>query len=211
MLVDGDPTRDIRATRAISGVWKDGVRIDRDAVHRRIATANDAETRGPVLSADGLISDFEQGATAAVGSWATSGDNIAGGTSSGEMVIVDSGASSAKALGIRGTITSAVAYAWYGAMWSPGAQPMSPANLSGRKGISFDAQGDGKTYRLMLFARSKGNAPVIRTFVASPAWQKHDFTWQDFGIDGSDVMGVVFAGGPQPGAISFRIDNVRLR
>ena len=31
VLVDGDPTIDIRATRAIAGVWKRGVAVDRTA------------------------------------------------------------------------------------------------------------------------------------------------------------------------------------
>ncbi|MFZ1010679.1 MAG: amidohydrolase family protein [Candidatus Sulfotelmatobacter sp.] len=34
LLVAGDPSKDIRATRDIVGVWKAGVRIDRAAVSR---------------------------------------------------------------------------------------------------------------------------------------------------------------------------------
>jgi imidazolonepropionase-like amidohydrolase len=36
LLVEGDPTIDITATRRIAGVWKLGVRLDRDAYRRRI-------------------------------------------------------------------------------------------------------------------------------------------------------------------------------
>lgn len=39
VLVEGDPTTDITRTRAIVGVWKGGVGIDREAVRRRVATA----------------------------------------------------------------------------------------------------------------------------------------------------------------------------
>jgi len=89
---------------------------------------------------------------------------------------------------------------------------MQPVNLANRwTGLSFQAMGDGQTYRVMLFARSKGMMPLVRTFVAGPSWQEHRFTWQDFGVDGSDVMGLVIAGGPQPGAIDLRIDTFRLR
>ncbi len=36
MLVDGDPTEDITATRQIAGVWKRGHAIDRDAYRRQV-------------------------------------------------------------------------------------------------------------------------------------------------------------------------------
>jgi imidazolonepropionase-like amidohydrolase len=36
LLVEGDPTSDIRATRAIAGVWKQGAAIDRQAYRRQI-------------------------------------------------------------------------------------------------------------------------------------------------------------------------------
>jgi imidazolonepropionase-like amidohydrolase len=212
LLVDGDPTADIRATRAISGVWKDGVPIERQAVAARIAEARKAERLGPVIPADGRISDFEQGQTASLGTWMPSADNIAGGTSTGELAVVEGGAGgSGHALAIRGTIAATVPHAWYGTMWSPGLQPMAPVDLSRREGFSFAAQGDGKTYRVMLFARSKGSMPLVRTFTAGAEWRTHAFAWRDFGVDGSDLMAIVFAGGPQPGAMSFRIDDVRLR
>jgi len=42
VLVDGDPTTDIKATRRIAGVWKQGVPIDRAAYRAEVARQNEA-------------------------------------------------------------------------------------------------------------------------------------------------------------------------
>ena len=213
LLVDGDPTRDITATRAIEGVWKGGVPIDRAGFARTVAQSRAAAERGPADLTDGIISDFESGdVSATIGVWMPSPDSYAGGTSNGDIEVVEGGANgSGHALSVAGTITDAVLYAWYGAMWSPGAQPMQPVDLSSYDGLAFQARGDGGTYRVMVFAQSKGMMPLVHTFQAGPEWGEIALRWSDLGIDGSDVMGVVLAGGPQPGPFGFRVDDVRLR
>ena len=45
LLVKGDPTKDIRATRDIVGVWKAGIPIDRNAVAKMAAQSRKARTR----------------------------------------------------------------------------------------------------------------------------------------------------------------------
>jgi hypothetical protein len=62
-----------------------------------------------------------------------------------------------------------------------------------------------------VFSQGKGMTPLVRTFVAGPEWREVALAWADFGIRGSDVMGVVITGGPQPGAFRFLVDDVRLR
>lgn len=213
VLVEGDPTRDITATRAITGVWKAGIRVDRDAFARRVAEALAAAGRTSADLEDGMVSDFEDGTPSAeLGAWMPSPDGFAGGTSTGTVEVVEGGADGSRhALSVSGTITDAIPYAWYGAMWTPGAQPMTPADLSASQGFSFWTRGDGKPYRVMVFSESKGFQPLTRTFTAGPEWAEVTFTWSDFGIDGSDIMGVVVAGGPQPGPFGFLIDRFRLR
>jgi len=39
LMVDGDPTRDVTATRAIVGVWRGGAPLDREAYRRRVSGA----------------------------------------------------------------------------------------------------------------------------------------------------------------------------
>jgi hypothetical protein len=97
-------------------------------------------------------------------------------------------------------------------MFSPGQQPFTPANLSSKKEVRFWAKGDGKTYRVMIFAESRGYMPLMRTFVAGSEWAEHVFPLSAFGgIDGKDVMALIFSGGPQPGPFAFQIDGVRIR
>jgi hypothetical protein len=63
----------------------------------------------------------------------------------------------------------------------------------------------------MIFAQSRGFEPLTRTFIAGAEWSEVAYSWADFGIDGSDLMGLVVAGGPQPGAFGFLVDDLRLR
>lgn len=63
----------------------------------------------------------------------------------------------------------------------------------------------------MLFAASKGYVPLVKTFVAGPEWTEQTFPIAGFGgIDGRDLTAVIFAGGPEPGAFRFQIDDVRM-
>jgi hypothetical protein len=189
------------------------VRLDREAWARNVAVALDAQNRTPGDLVDGLVSDFESGGVhASLGSWVPSPDSFAGGTSTGEIRVVDGGAAGSRhAIEITGTITDAIPFAWYGAMWTPGAQPIEPVDLSGQRGFSFQTRGDGGTYRVMVFARSRGMTPLIQTFQAGAEWREVALDWSDFGIEGTDIMGIVLAGGPQPGPFTFRVDDLRLR
>ena len=214
LLVSGDPTTNITATRAIVGVWKGGVRLDRAAY---------AKSLGPVVAQgtarakpeSGIISDFENGAaTASFGSgWLISTDKFAGGSSTSEMSVVDGGAQGThKSLGITGTIVGPLPYAWGGAMFMAGSQPMQPADLSGAKSVHFWAKGDGKTYKVMVFAQSKGMQPLMQDFVAGREWKEYDFPFVGFdGIDGHDILGIAFTGGPTAGKFAMQIDEVGLR
>ncbi|HEY0810269.1 MAG TPA: CIA30 family protein, partial [Longimicrobiales bacterium] len=214
VLVNGDPTTDIKATRAIEGVWKGGYAIDR-AKHLQTVTAERARAESaPQALAAGIISDFENDATTArFGTlWMGSTDRFAGGTSSGAFRVADGGANgSKKSVEVTGAITTAFAYPWSGIMWSPGTQPMEPADLSSKKELRFWSKGDGATYRVLIFAQSKGMQPVEQIFVAGPEWHEHVMPWTAFGIDGKGIMAIIFTGGPKPGDFKFQIDDVVLK
>jgi imidazolonepropionase-like amidohydrolase len=214
VLVNGDPTASITATRAIAAVWKAGVPVDRKAFADLVIAERKRASASPEALAAGVISNFENGRLdAAFGtSWIATTDAFAGGKSTGEMKVVDAGAGGAgKALALTGTISDAVAYAWSGAMWSPGNQPMQPADLSSKKEIVFRAKGDGGTYRVLVMAQSKGMTPLQREFVAPAAWTEVVVPWSAFGIDGKDVTAIMFVGGPKPGPFALHVDDVRLR
>jgi imidazolonepropionase-like amidohydrolase len=212
VLVDGDPTTDIRATRAIAGVWKGGQAIDRDKYAQAIAAQN--SSAAPSGLANGDISSFEDNTPSAkFGSpWAATTDRMAGGTSDVTFKVVDGGANNTgKSLQVNGSINAGFAFPWAGVMWTPAAQPMQPADLSSKQGVRFWAKGDGGTYRLMLFAASLGQRPVEQPFVAGAEWKEYMIPWQAFGLDGKGIMAVIFTAGGKPGAFQFQIDEVGVR
>ena len=95
-------------------------------------------------------------------------------------------------------------------MFFPGPAPMAPVNLSSKQQITFWTKGDDKSYSIMLLAQSRGQMPAIQTFVAGPEWKQFIFPFSRFdGMDGHDLMGVLFAGSLVPGKFVFQIDDVR--
>lgn len=213
LLVKGDPTTDIKATRDIVKIWKLGVQVDREAWREQAEKANKTAATAPPGSDSGLVSDFDEGTlTANFGSgWVKSSDSMMGGKSVAGFKVVEGGALNSKgSLEIDGEILPGYPFPWAGAMFMPGAQPFAPANLSAKKSISFWAKGDGKTYRVMMFAAGIGSIPAWQSFVAGPEWKHYSFPLASFrGMDGHDLEGVLFSGGPDPGKFSFQIDDVR--
>ncbi len=215
VLVKGDPTADIKATRDIAAVWKLGVQVDREAWRAQVEKANKTAATAPQGSESGLVSDFDEGTpTASFGSgWVKSSDSMMGGKSVVDFKVVEGGAQNSKgSLEIDGEILPGYAFPWAGAMFMPGAQPFAPANLSSKKAISFWAKGDGKTYRVMMFAASIGSIPAWQSFVAGPDWRHYSLPFASFrGVDGHDLEGLLFSGGPEPGKFSFQIDDVQFQ
>ncbi|HEX2224466.1 MAG TPA: CIA30 family protein, partial [Thermoanaerobaculia bacterium] len=210
VLVAGDPASDITATRNIVRVWKAGRPVERPTVAPAASTA--ARPPAP-LPAGGKISDFDDGKlTAAFGSgWAPSTDAIAGGKSTVEHAVAEGGAEGSRhALEIWGAIRPGFTFPWAGMIFFPGSGPMEPADLSGAKELVFWSKGDGKTYQVMLFATSLGRMPAQQSFTAGPEWTRHAIPLSQFGLDGRDVTGFFFGGGPAPADFRFRIDGVRL-
>jgi imidazolonepropionase-like amidohydrolase len=209
VLVKGDPTRDILATRDIVSIWKGG-----DVLQRPLGVS-DRQTEAPEVTSDGAVSDFDTGEkpTAKFGAWQPSTDSFMGGTSTVDLRILKGGArQTAGALEIAGAVNTGTAaqFQWAGAMFFPAGTPMSPANLSKFKAITFWAIGDGKEYQVMVFATRLGNIPAVRPFSAGPEWREVVVPLADFGVDGSDLRGLLFSAS-QPGAFRFAIDEVRFR
>ena len=210
-LVEGDPTIDIKKTRAIVGVWKAGHPIDREARIKAVKKEKDRANNN-VAANDKMISDFDEGekVTASLGAgWSSSTDAIVGGNSTVAMKIIKGGAeNTASSLEISGNARLQQP-AFSGILYSPGEVAMQAGDISAYQGISFWAKGNGEECQLMLFFQKRGFQPSIETFSATKEWKKYKFKIKDFhGCDGTDVLGVWF-GRSKPGKFSFQIDQVQ--
>jgi imidazolonepropionase-like amidohydrolase len=219
LLVKGDPISDIKATRNIVGVWKQGTKLDREpcaAEVRRLKAADDESRRQPARpgSEQRLVSDFEDGkATTKFGAgWDKSTDAIAGGKSVANFTVVAGGAKGSKySLKITGEIKAGFPYPWAGAIFFPGPQPTAPANLSSKKGISFWTRGDSQNYQVMVYTKSGGYLPASQKFSAAADWKQVTISFASLGgIDGHDIMGIAFAAGSGMTKFEFQIDEVSL-
>lgn len=211
MMVEGDPTRDILATRAIVTVWKNGY-----AIVRTQPQAAAAAQVGEAIPAGSLVDDFEgEVATAPMGllpakfgaGWMQTTDQMAGGASV-VMLKREQGA-----LAVSGEIKTGFAFPWSGAMYFPAAQPMQPADLSARKELVFRARGDGRSYSVMLFSGVQlQSMPSVKLFVAGSEWTEVRIPLAGFtGADLSRVRGIAFTAGQPVGAFTFQIDSVELK
>jgi hypothetical protein len=210
LLVDGDPTTDILATRNIAGIWKNGTPLDRQPEPKRAAAAPAAAIVPNI--GDGMISNFDSGDTKpAFGfGWDVSTDSIVGGKSTASIDVVAGGANGTpKSLHIHADTKPGFMFPWAGALLMLGTTPMQAVDLSSKSGLSFFAKGD-TDIRVMLFAASSGRIPRQTTVHAGADWTAITLPWSAFTSDGKDVQMVIFCG-PDKGAVDFGIDEVRLK
>ncbi|MCH9650318.1 MAG: CIA30 family protein [Deltaproteobacteria bacterium] len=207
VLVDGDPTQDIRRTRHIVGIWKAG-----RAVERRRGDADLADrASAPDVAVFARFDDGELDAAYGHG-WQSTTDGMMGGQSTVTLELVSPGAAgSVGALSLRGSIRAGFPFPWAGGMIFPGAEPMTPVDFSSKQEVVFLARGDGASYRLMLFAESLGQIPASASFTAGEVWAEHRISLRDLAKDLRGVWGLAFAAGPSQGDFELMIDQVSIQ
>jgi beta-glucosidase len=168
----------------------------------------------PPGSESGVVSTFDDiKITANYGSWISTTDAENGGKSTGSMQAVEGGANNSKgALRVMGEIVAGGPFPFSGVMFVPGSSQMDAANLSSKKTISFWAKGDGKNYAVALITEgNSGGMPAIKMFAAGPEWKEYSFPVSSFQTDGTDIRGLAFAKGQEPGKFEFEIDEVEIK
>jgi len=180
-------------------------------------TGRPAPPPPPTGSENVLVSGFDDGKTsAAYGSWIAASDTMSGGKSTSSISVVEPGADNTKgAMRVTGEVVKSDGpFLFAGALYSPGAGPMQPANLSSKKEISFWAKGDGQTYTLMVLTESQRNSsaePAMTSFVAGPKWKQYTFPFTAFDTDGSDLSGIGFLRTLEPGKFQIEIDQFEIK
>ena len=207
ILVRGDPTREVRTTRELEAIWKDGVRFER----QRAAPAPADRPRVTPR----LLTGFEDltAESLAASGWVPSTDAMAGGNSTVELSVTAEGADqSGGALRITGEIASGFAFPWAGVMISLGSGMMQPVDASDIRALVFDARGEGKTYRVMAFAENLGRVPATVGFDAAGDWSRIEILLESFrGLDATGAMAFLIGGPADLGPFRLEIDNVELQ
>jgi hypothetical protein len=189
LLVRGDPTVDISATKDIVAIWKQGVRFDRDAFRESIAQRNEAWRFGR-------------------GWWPWS-DAQFGGDSSVHVSVSDGGPDhAAETMSIEGNVKWGIAEPFGGVMYFPVGWGFSPVNYFGVKDLTFWAKGNGGSYGISMFTQSSKLIPAAVHFAAGKDWEEHTIPLAAFGTDGHDISGV-FIGGDRMGPYQLEISRFR--
>jgi hypothetical protein len=210
VLVDGDPTQDITATRAIVAVWKNGALVDRSLLPGEVVAAAEA---APVDNS--LISDFDDGAVSVRfgQNWIVSTDQLAGGKSTATIAWEAGGADGSKgALRVRGEVDGGLPFAWAGTLFMPGPKPFEAVDFSQRTTLSFKVRGDARPLSAMLFSGGVNQRmPAVTIFQATPEWTEVRLPLKGFGgADLTQLRGVAFTAGLPAGPFTFEIDDIRI-
>jgi len=209
VLVDGDPSTDILATRRIVEVWKDGETVSAARARKQELVQQERNAKGVPLAmpADGRISLFTKDKLASPfgAGWMPSNDAFLGGKSTVQIDYADEAAVSVKA-----SVQPGFAFPWAGLAFMPGTSPMAAADLSAVKVLRFRVKGDGKRYAVAIMSKS-GQIPVNVPFETGADWQEVSLLLESFkGIDTSAITMIAFNAGPQAGDYQFQIADVRL-
>lgn len=207
LLVTGDPTRDIAATRAIARVWRGGRELDLTARRTAIAAATERELAkakvllGPLASFD---TDTAQ-PTARYGRFGPGSDQLMGGSSSSKLALVDGGAhGSARALAVTGTgvAPGGATGIWAGLSFVPAASGFDPVDFTIAHRLTFSVRGDGKRYAVLLW--SGMGKPIAASFVAPAAWTDVAI---ELGAD-RDAIRVISWATTEAGPFAFQLDQL---
>lgn len=203
VLVQGDPTRDITATRAIVAVWKNGARIDRRP-----------GTEETLSALQGVLGDFErEDAPGPLGQWRPTSDAMAGGGSVASLAWKAGGAAgSAGALAVQGEVREGAATPWAGAFFNPGEQMMAAVHAGAGRRLQLRLRGDGRTVNVLVFSGAPGAPPASVALPTGVDWATHRLPLADFtGADPSRLRAIAVTAGAPAGRFAFELDDVEIR
>jgi imidazolonepropionase-like amidohydrolase len=220
VLVDGDPTRDIKAAHNIVEVWKGGHAASglRAARRAEIASAANAPTRALVtLPADGRIGRFARAMDGKVemkapfgAGWVENSDTQFGGNSTVRLEVGGTAPGGETALVMSGEVKPGAFAQWAGIGFMPGARQFAPGNISGANALKFRARGEGPGFGTMAFSEASGQRPVTMAFAVTNEWSEVVIKFADLkGFDPAGAM-LLTISALKPGPYRLEVADVRL-
>jgi len=143
ILLRADPREDIKNTRQIDDIWKNGYPLKSEA-NTVLAIA---------LPDNGLIVDFsEESLNTSFGqAFVHTSDEMMQGNSTAAIQWVEGSCGETGALLVQGEIKAGFPYAWAGAFLAFSADLSKPADFSKHSAIEFSVTGSPGQYQLMVF------------------------------------------------------------
>lgn len=202
VLVEGDPSADILATRNIKAVYRNGQAVP-------LEVSMDTKSASTPMPAS--LADFEPGTPSIEGLlWTTTTDSMMGGKSEATTRYISPGANgSDTAWEVVATNAPGFPYPWSGFYLD--ASTIAPADISNYTRISFAVRGTPARYRFMLFTADALGVPPTIEFDATEDWQTVTLTLADAGtFNAEQFVGFAIVTPLGAGEYTFAIDDVKL-
>lgn len=218
VLVDGDPTADILATRNIAEIWKDGVSANhlRDAQRLRLAKAAALLAPTPAIPDDGRIGIFgvsgdQASLKAPFGAgWSTTTDAMTGGKSILALKPAPAAPNGQAAVALIGELKPDFAFPWAGALFVAGSPAFSPVNLMSVGRIAFLVRGQADSAVVFGFSPASPR-PAMAPFKVTATWREVVVPFSDLtGFDPAHAQALAIAANGKPGPFDIEIADVRL-
>lgn len=197
VLVEGDPSADITATRAIRTVWKNGYAVAR--------VAGKAAPRVGV----GAVELLREGQPAP--NWAATTDQLIGGHSKSKLA-VGQGRDGGPAIEVAGEVVAGAPSPWAGIILFPGVEPMAATDTSGVRELVLRVRGDGRPLTLLVFSGADMNGrPGVQRVETGSDWREVSVPLASLpNVDLTRLRGVSLAASA-PGPFAFAVEAVELR
>lgn len=226
LLVQGDPRQDIRATRQVVEVWKDGHSQAgaRQARLAQVAAAVEALAR--TRAALGLqmvrFSATEEGvkAESPFGSWGLSSDLMMKGQSTVNWRMVQDASSPAdgqpdgqahdrQVLQVSGELKPGAPVTWAGIAYYPAPTPFQPHDLAPAKGLRITLRTHGDTVTLQLFSQLGRFTPVMKPLRTGEGWETLEIPFASLeGFTPSEATALLFVASGKPRTFQFEVAGI---
>lgn len=198
LLVDGDPSTDITATRAIRTIWKNGYALNRSFAAKLPAVA------------PGVVALFKDGKPGE--RWLATSDSVMGGKSSSALD-AGKGSAGAPSLSAKGELSAGFPQPWAGLMFNPAPTPMGLSDARAVRELSLRVRGDGHALTLFVFSGPDMNRkPGMQTIPVSKEWQEVRVPLASMPeVDLGRLRGIAVSAMGAPGPFGFEIEAFELR